>query len=372
MFKHLLQTERQELLLLRKKWYSFREIWRVMGKDHTTLSREMRRNQVKWSYDARKAHIKSYQRRHSCKVQTKKIRGDDELERYVKKWLLAMKSPEQIAGRWNMENPTRKISTSSVRRYIEAPFCVQVRYLVWLEKKKKKYRKRNEKKNGTRQVIQHRVFIDVRPLYISNPTKPWHYECDLIMSVKTEADCVLTLIDKFTRCKIAIKLTSKDSHIIEKVLKKVIKKYQILSITFDNDLAFAQHYKLWIPTYFCHTYSSREKWQVERGNRDYRKYFPKWTKLSTITQERLDQITHELNTDPLKCLNYHTPYEVMAIYKKSLVQKLIGKDWYMAWKKEKIKQQVAKATCCSSVLGYVVSNDLVENYKHKSIDTRPR
>jgi len=372
MSKHLLQTERQELALLREKWYSFREIWEMIGKDHTALSREMRRNQVKWSYDARKAQVKSYQRRHSCKRQTKKIRKDDELEMYTKKWLLAMKSPEQIAGRRNVENPTRKISSSSVRRYVETPFCIQTRYLVQLERRKKKYRKRNKKENGTRQVIQHRVFIDARPLYISKPSRPWHYECDLIMSVKTEKDCVLTLIDKFTRCKIAIKLASKDSIIIEKILMKIIKKYQILSITFDNDLAFAQHYKLWILTYFCHTYSSREKWQVERGNRDYRKYFPKWTELSTITQKRLDQITHELNADPLRCLNYHTPYEVMVIYKKSLVQKLIGKDWYMAWEKDKLKQQVAKATCCSSVLGYISSNISVTNCKSKRIDIRPR
>ena len=64
------------------------------------------------------------------------------------------------------------------------------------------------------------------------------------MSVKDEKDCLLTLVDKFSRHKIAYKLESKNSLVIEQKLFDAIKKHQIASMTFDNDLAFAQHYKL--------------------------------------------------------------------------------------------------------------------------------
>jgi len=55
---------------------------------------------------------------------------------------------------------------------------------------------------------------------------------------------LLTLVDKFSRHKIAYKLESKNSLVIEQKLLDTIKKYQIASMTFDNDLAFAQHYRL--------------------------------------------------------------------------------------------------------------------------------
>jgi len=315
MSKHLSSTERKELELLRKKGYSFRDIWEAMKRDPWALCKERNRNKVKWVYNAKKAQTKSYQRRHWCKKQTKKIRANDQMENYVKERLIKKKwSPEKVAWRWSLEHPDGPISWITVRRYLESRFGVQLRFLIDLEKRKKKRRKRRKKENWTRQVIQHRTFIDVRPLYISTPSRPWHYEVDLILSVKEEKDCLLTLVDKFSRHKIAYKLRSKDSLVIEQKLLDAIKKHQIASMTFDNDLAFAQHHKLWILTYFCHTYSSREKGQIERANKDYRKYIPKKTKISTRTQDGIDTITAELNNEPMKCLNWHTPNEVMSCY----------------------------------------------------------
>ncbi len=317
MSKHLSSTDRKELELLRKKGYSFRDIWEVMRRDPWALCRERNRNKVKWSYNAKKAQTKSYQRRHRCKKQTKKIRANDQVEDYVKEMLVKKKwSPEKVAWRWSLEHSNDPVSWITVRRYLESCFGVQLRFLLDLEKKKKKRKKRRKKENWTRQVIQYRTFIDVRPLYISTPSRPWHYEVDLIVSTKEEKDCLLTLVDKFSRHKIAYKLESKNSLVIEQKLLDTIKKYQIASMTFDNDLAFAQHYRLWILTYFCHTYSSREKGQIERANKDYRKYIPKKTKISTRTQEEIDGITAELNNEPMKCLDWHTPNEVMRCYQR--------------------------------------------------------
>jgi IS30 family transposase len=153
------------------------------------------------------------------------------------------------------------------------------------------------------------VFIDLRPVIIGQKQEIWHFEVDFIESVKWDSTVILTLIDKCSRKKYAYLLPDRKSDRVFKILISAIQDNSIESMTFDNDNGFAKHYKLWISTYFCHTYSSREKWQVENGNRGYRKFFPKKTILKNISQEDLDVATNYLNNLPMKCLSYLTPDE---------------------------------------------------------------
>jgi len=97
----------------------------------------------------------------------------------------------------------------------------------------------------------------------------------------------------------AIKLPNKKAKTVEDILRKWIYILWIKSITFDNGVEFANHYKLWIDTYFSNPYHSREKAQVERGNRDYRRFFPKKTERKKISQKEIDKITEKLNNMPM-------------------------------------------------------------------------
>jgi len=212
-----------------------------------------------------------------------------------------------VAWRRNILNPKENISSSTVRRFIDSRFGVQLKYLLSLKKKWK--RRRRKKINWTRSAIKYRVSIDDRPEEISHPVEPWHYEVDLIESIKTDPTCILRLIDKLLRKNIAIKIPNKNAERIEKIIEELVKKEWIKSLTFDNGLEFAYHYKLWVLTFFCHSYHAREKWQVERSNRMYRKYFPKGTKLFDISQKEIDKATKEINDTPMKCLEYLTPNE---------------------------------------------------------------
>ena len=110
-----------------------------------------------------------------------------------------------------------------------------------------------------------------------------------------------------TRFKIVHLLPNKWADYVEELLREYIKKYSIKSITFDNWTEFANHFKLWIPTYFCHPHSPREKPQVERWNRNIRRYYPKWTDFFNVTQEQIDIIVLKINNRPMKCLKYKTP-----------------------------------------------------------------
>jgi len=47
-------------------------------------------------------------------------------------------------------------------------------------------------------------------------------------------------------------------------------------------------------------------------NRQIRRFLPKGTDLSLVTQEELDEIAYKLNNRPRRSLNYKTPAEVFS------------------------------------------------------------
>jgi len=53
---HLSKSERSEIQILREKNYSMRSIAKVLQRSPSTISRELRRNKVKWKYIAKKAN----------------------------------------------------------------------------------------------------------------------------------------------------------------------------------------------------------------------------------------------------------------------------------------------------------------------------
>jgi IS30 family transposase len=62
--------------------------------------------------------------------------------------------------------------------------------------------------------------------------------------------------------------------------------------------------------YFTHPYSSWEKWTVERINWFIRRFFPKWTDFTNITDEQIQFVEDWINNRPMTCLNFKTPNEV--------------------------------------------------------------
>ncbi len=294
----VLLDERRNITYIAKK----------LQRDKATISREIRRNRTRWwKYRAELANQKAYQKRLCKKKMMKKIRSHRTLEWLIRKLLLAGKSPEKVAGRVQIEYHIQ-LSWSTIRRYIESKYARDLKMVLLEKKLLRRYKQRNKPKTVWK--IPYRVDIDARPLFISTPMSEGHYECDFIESIKWDTTVLLTLIDKFSRLKIAVKLPHKKAWLVENVLRKLISKRWIKTITFDNDLSFARHYKLWIHTYFSHPYHAREKGQIENANRWWRKFFPKWTILKNISQDNLNNATYYLNHDPMKCLGRRTPREV--------------------------------------------------------------
>jgi IS30 family transposase len=307
----LTKAERAEIMILHQKWYSARQMSGPVGRHHSTISRELKRNAVKWEYAAKKAHLKAYQRRHKLQKQLKKIRLDEELEEFIRQKLKKLRSPQRIAWNRSKDNPLRRISHVTVYKYIYSTFGSGLWYYLYTQRHKPK--RRREKKTK-RSLIPNRVWIDARPEIIGLKMEVGHYECDLFVSGKWCKTVVLTLIEMVTRKSMARVLPNKSPQWVLGKLLQYIKKNDVKSITFDNWIEFMYHYKLWVPTYFCHPYSSREKPQIERRNRDYRRIYKKGSALNRVTQEHLDTTTERINTTPMVCLSYRTPHEIFTNY----------------------------------------------------------
>jgi len=275
----------------------------ALWRHHWTIDKEIKRNMVKWKYISQKADHKAYVRRLFCKKTLKKIRLNDDLERFIRKKIKDDWSPEEISWDWNNARKDQYISTPTIYKYIYSRFWYGLTDYLYT----KRIRPRKRRHKSKRQNIKFRTFIDFRPKIIGLKRQFWHYECDLVMWSKASPYCLLVLIEMKTRFKIVHLLPNKWADYVEELLHTYIKKYSIKSITFDNWSEFANHFKLWISTYFCHAHSPREKPQVERGNRNIRRYFPKWTDFSKITQEQIDFALQKLNNRPMKCLKYQTP-----------------------------------------------------------------
>ncbi len=80
--------------------------------------------------------------------------------------------------------------------------------------------------------------------------------------------------------------------------------------------------ELKMDTYFCQPYHSWEKGLVEQINGLIRRYLPKKTDLSKVTDKEIKLIEYLLNSRPRKLLDWATPAEVFA--KKSRMKIIDG------------------------------------------------
>src|SRR3989344_4501206 len=162
---HFSRTERLELSILLKRGYSTQEIGTALGKNHSSVSRELKRNSVNDVYYPRKAHHKAYVRRKYSKYRGMKIRDHPELERYIKEKLPRGWSPERTAGRWKRENKDAvHMSPQAIYRWLYSSYGQY--YCAYLKYKRYRRRKRRRLKQK-RDIIKNRVFIDERPAIIN-------------------------------------------------------------------------------------------------------------------------------------------------------------------------------------------------------------
>ncbi len=185
--------------------------------------------------------------------------------------------------------------------------------------------KRKHRKN--RQVRASRAprgeSIENRPAVINDRTEFGHWEMDCIIGKTRET--LLTLTERSTLMEIVIKLPNKKTQSVVHALNTLERKYGrkfrkvFKSITVDNGVEFSDCENMEKSVYgknekrtkfyYCHPYSSYERGQNERMNREVRRKLPKGTSFKNLTVQTIQGIQTWLNNYPRGVLGYATPLE---------------------------------------------------------------
>jgi len=314
-YKHLSLEERDLIAVLKAEGRSYGGIARIIGRDKSTISRELKRNapsKNKGYYLGHKAHGRAVERQ---KYTHRRERLKNQLARnYVEAKMKLGWSPEQISGRIKLKYPNVRISHEAIYQYVYADKEELIQYLP--RRRKKRYPKRYHARKHKKCHIPNRVGIEYRPKSVETRKRIGHWETDSMTSRKSKA-AIEVMTERKTRLTRIQKLVRKTAGEVALALTQALgelPKHTRKTITYDNGSENTEHELaneiLKTQSYFCNPNHSYEKGTVENTIGLVRRFLPKKTDLATVTEGQIKQIEYLLNTRPRKCLNFHTPLEV--------------------------------------------------------------
>ena len=314
--------ERDKIAVMLSSGANIRSVARELGRSHSSILSEIKRNSLGGEYQAIRANDLSSKRN----VVSRRLNPlkDPATYSYVYDKLRSGWSPEEISGRSKRDNDGKAvICHETIYRYIYSPEGRKrglFEYLVRQHRKRRKWYGRRQYQRG----IPDRISLDLRPKYINSKKKFGHWEVDSVEG-KAHRKGIHTFLERKTRFYQAVLLENIDSEFGVKAqltLFGSLPSKARRSSTFDNGRENYNHTKLNIhlgmKTYFCDPNSAWQKGANEHFNGVLRRYIPKKTDLTTLGQFELDEIVEEINNRPLKCLRYETPNEAFARELKSI------------------------------------------------------
>lgn len=301
---YLSSGERSEIEILKGKGYSIRAIAKVLGRSPNTISYELKR--VPSGYKARTAKLYARVKLKYRRLEWSKIEKTPSLKQYIIEKLKLSWNPDEISGRMKKDKEPFYVSKSAIYEWLET--ARGERYKKYLYA----YRpgRRHKKKSGIHGQIKYMTSITKRTLGIEHRSRYGHWESDCMVSKRGIKGGLSTHIERKSRLLVAEKVTDLSSSEKQKTLTNLTQEFSVRSITFDRGHENAKHYELGVSTYFCNAYSSYEKGGVENANKMIRRFLPKKTDFSLISQEEINQIVSIINNKPRKILNYCTANEV--------------------------------------------------------------
>ena len=297
--------------------FSISEIAKQLGKNKSSLYREIKRNTVDSEYIPCIADEIYKSRRQKC-CPIKKLSNPLLFEKVKDLFLNHQWSPEQIAERLKYENNALCISYSTIYRGIYSGIFDEpnlshgnrgvIRKL--RHRGKSRHTKHYEERRGKIQISN---IITDRPEEANNRERIGDWEADTVAG-KIGKACLLTLTDRKSRYLLSKKVPKKNSIFIKKAMVELLENEPLKTITPDRGKEFSKPEDVslelnLVEFYFPFPHHPWQRGTNENTNGLLREYFPKTV---DITQEDkyIEEAVMEINMRPRKCLGWKTPYEV--------------------------------------------------------------
>jgi len=360
----LTKPERVLLFKWKKEGISNINCGQRLGRDKSTIGRELKRNQIKvWTgksdeliYEPSHAQFVAEERKQKA-FNAKEPLKNKQIYGYVIDHLRQGWSPEQISGRlrlvdhqgdrsWSICHETiysfiykqktdltkaALISQAILNQKLKGQIKKSVTVTdhekpLWeyLRRKQKRRRKRGGRKVH-RVRIPDRVSIHDRPKAVEGRIQVGHWEGDSIVGkghkngLHTEYERVSSL----TRFERMERLTTEQGIAAAEKIFNPLPKQLKQTTTWDNGSEHTNHRQLTentgILVFFADPYSAYQRGGNENANLWIRYYFPKGTDFSTVSDEELEDVQWELNNRPRKRLEYKTPQEVFDSYLRGCI-----------------------------------------------------
>ena len=307
---HLTFEERQVLYRLVKARKPKSQIAETLGRDRSTIYRELNRNTGGRGYRPKQAQWKADKRRLACR--RKRKMSHPQVKRYVSRSLKKGWSPDQIAGRCRKDFPRdaeRWVSHQTIYNWLveEAPeLRVHLR------------RGRRRSQPETRGRIPNCVGIAGRPKVVDTKRRYGDWEGDTVVSPGRRSGLV-TMVERKSHYLRVRRTTSLKS---PQTMRAACRGLRDLpaglcrTMTLDNGKEFTQHQiltnRLGLGVYFAKPYASWQRGLNENTNGLLRQFFPKGTDFSRISRRQVARAEQLLNERPRKSLGYQTPGEIFT------------------------------------------------------------
>ena len=323
-YHHLSISERESIWEFVLHGKSLRQIAIELGRNVSTISRELKRNRSKRGYRPSVAQENYACRRLCCRRHRVLARG--ELRNKVVNLIAKEQwSPEQISNRLALECGKPVVSYTTIYRALRSGYMEPKgtrknksgRYPMQKHLRRKGWRGKGS--NGHSPLTHIHQTIEERPKPAQNRTQFGHWEGDLVYSSFYKL-YIVTLVDRRSRYLLTgISKTKQPEEVAEVItdMLRPLPQNKLRTITLDRGMEFAQHSKITekIPNasfYFAHSHAPWERGTNENTNGLLRQYVPKRTYKVPFSPELLREFTEKLNHRPRKCLGWKSPSEVFS------------------------------------------------------------
>ena len=335
-YKHLSQKDRYKIEALLDGKKSAEEIAVLLGRNRSTIHREIKRGTIKriqpdWTLKRKyRANVaqSDYLKRCSGRERSLKIGKDKALEEHIRTKITKDHfSPDAVIGQIKLEGLEFKgmICTKTLYNYISAGIFSGISHKHLWEKSKKKKR---SYKTVVRVTSRNRLgrSIEDRPKEVNDRLEYGHWEGDTVKSARSAKPGLLTLTERKTREELIIKVDQSTQEAVKVAFDNLEERYtsqfkmKFKSITFDNGSEFLNWESLETSVltqgekrtavYFAHSYSSWERGTNENHNRMIRRFIPKGYDIGGFSDKDIKDIEDWMNNYPRRILGYNTPSQM--------------------------------------------------------------